>query len=190
MTKVFIGGSRHVSRLSREFRERLDRIMENGFPIVIGDANGADRAVQQYLHENDYENVEVFFSGGVCRNNVGDWPTHDIVATTRHRTAEFYSAKDRVMAREASVGLMLWDGKSVGTLLNVYRLLSLQKEAVIYVVPEKRFLEFRSGAEWERFLASREVGLRRKVEERTRREIALQNEPFQLSFLGERAGAG
>jgi len=94
------------------------------------------------------------------------------------------------MAREASVGLMLWDGKSVGTLLNVYRLLSLQKEAVIYVVPEKRFLEFRSGAEWERFLASREVGLRRKVEERTRREIALQNEPFQLSFLGERAGAG
>ena len=57
MTKVFIGGSRRVSRFNAQIRERLDNIMEKGFPIVMGDANGADKAVQQYLHSKHYQNV-------------------------------------------------------------------------------------------------------------------------------------
>ncbi len=32
--------------------------MEKGFPILIGDANGADRVIQQYLHIRHYQNVE------------------------------------------------------------------------------------------------------------------------------------
>ncbi|MCH8035760.1 MAG: hypothetical protein IIC53_01390 [Proteobacteria bacterium] len=184
MTKVFIGGSRRVSRFNAQIRERLDKIMEKGFPIVVGDANGADKAVQQYLHSKHYQNVEVFCSNGICRNNIGNWPTRSIPAETRNRTAEFYSAKDRVMAQEATVGLMIWDGRSVGTLLNVFRLLSLQKKAVIYTVPEKLFLEFRSGVEWDNFLASRDVGLRHKVEQRAKLETVPKNQPFQTSFFG------
>ena len=170
MTKVFIGGSRRASRLDAQFRERLDNIMKKGFPIVIGDANGVDKAVQQYLHSKHYQNVEVFCSNGICRNNIGNWPTRSIPAETRARTAEFYSEKDRVMAKEATVGLMLWDGRSGGTLLNVFRLLGLRKNAVIYNIPEKRFLEFRSRIQWEKLLASREIGLRHKIEQRPKRE--------------------
>ena len=184
MTKVFIGGSRHASRLSAQVRERLDNIMEKGFPIIIGDANGADKAVQQYLHSKHYPNVELFCSEGICRNNIGRWQTRSIPAGTRDRDAQFYSAKDRVMAQEATVGLMIWDGKSVGTLLNVFRLLSLQKKSVIYTVPEKRFLEFRSLVEWENFLASRDIRLRDKIEQRTKLETARGSQPFQTSFLG------
>jgi adenine-specific DNA-methyltransferase len=77
---------------------------------------------------------------------------------------------------------MIWDGKSAGTLLNVLRLLSLQKKAVIYTVPEKRFLEFRSVAEWEHFLATRDIELRHKIEERTKLE-AVANRPVQTSLL-------
>ena len=154
MTKVFIGGSRRASRLDAQFRERVDNIMKKGFPIVIGDANGVDKAVQQYLHRNHYQNVEVFCSNGICRNNIGNWPTRSIPAETRGRTAEFYSAKDRIMSKEATLGLMFWDGRSVGTLHKVFRLLSLHKQAVIYTVPEKRILEFRSGVGWENFIAS------------------------------------
>ncbi len=184
MTKVFVGGSRRASRLNGQFRERLDNIMEKGFPIVIGDANGADKTVQQYLHSKRYQNVEVFCSNEICRNNIGNWPTRSIPAESRDRTAEFYSAKDRVMAQEATVGLMMWDGRSVGTLLNVFRLVGLQKKAVIYTVPEKRFLEFRSHVEWENFIASRDVGLRHKVEQRAKLETAPKDQPFQTSFLG------
>lgn len=59
VTKVFIGGSRHIARLEAEVRRRLDRIVEKGLPVVIGDANGADKAVQRYLSDRQFEMVEV-----------------------------------------------------------------------------------------------------------------------------------
>jgi predicted Rossmann fold nucleotide-binding protein DprA/Smf involved in DNA uptake len=47
MTKVFIGGSRAVSRLSEPVLARLDRrTIAKGLSVVIGGANGADKAVQ------------------------------------------------------------------------------------------------------------------------------------------------
>ena len=83
MTTVFVGGSRRVSELSAEVRERLDNIMEGKFTVVIGDATGADKAVQRYLYDKHYRNVEVFCSGGICRNNVGDWQNRRIRSANR-----------------------------------------------------------------------------------------------------------
>ena len=171
MTKVFIGGSRHVSRLNADVKKRLDTIVEKALPVVVGDANGADKAVQRYLHDKHYDIVEVFCTEGVCRNNVGGWPARIVAADTRQRNAQFHSAKDRVMAQEATVGLMVWDGKSVGTLLNVYRLLNQQKKAIIYTVPRKQFQEFRDVAEWEDFIAACDSLVREKVEQRARAEV-------------------
>lgn len=147
MKRIFIGGSRRVSRLNAEVRQRLDNITSQGFAVLVGDANGADKAVQLYLHSKHYQNVEVFCTEGVCRNNVGNWPLRPVPADTRERNADFYSAKDRVMAQEATHGLMLWDGKSIGTLMNLQRLVSHDKKAVLYTVPDKAFTEFRSDAD-------------------------------------------
>ncbi len=183
MTKVFIGGSRRASRINTQLRKRLDNIIERGFPILIGDANGADKAIQQYLHGKHYQSVEVFCSGGICRNNIGNWQTRSIPVDTRNRDAQFYSAKDRVMAQEATVGLMMWDGKSVGTLLNLFRLLNLKKKAVIYTVPEKQFLEFRNWVQWKKFLESQDIGLRYKIEQRTKLETTQESQ--QLHFVGD-----
>ena len=74
MTKVFIAGSRKISKLSVEVLQRLDEIVAKRLPVVIGDAAGVDKSVQQYLHGKNYRHVEVFCSGTRCRNNVGDWP--------------------------------------------------------------------------------------------------------------------
>jgi hypothetical protein len=41
------------------------------------------------------------------------------------------------MAQEATVGFMLWDGESRGTLLNVLRLVAQEKPVVVYVAPER-----------------------------------------------------
>jgi hypothetical protein len=57
---------------------------------------------------------------------------------------DYYATKDRAMAAEATVGLMLWDGQSRGTLMNVVRLVGHGKPAVVYVQPGKRFAEVRS----------------------------------------------
>lgn len=170
MTKVFVGGSRHVTRLNADVKKRLDTIIEKELSVVVGDANGADKAVQTYLHGKRYDRVEVFCTEDLCRNNVGGWVTHAVPAATRERNAEFHSAKDRVMAQQASVGLMIWDGKSIGTLLNVYRLLREHKKAVVYTVPLKRFWELRAVAEWDDFLAACDSSVRAKVEQRARAE--------------------
>jgi hypothetical protein len=182
MTKVFIGGSRHVSRLNPQLRGRIDNITSKQFPIIIGDANGADRAVQAYLDSVEYQNVEVFCTEGVCRNNRGNWPVRSVPSDTRERNAEFYSAKDRVMSREADVGLMIWDGKSVGTLVNAMRLIGMQKKVVIYTVPDRRFTELRRKEDWEDFFASCDAEVRRKVELRAAREMRSGATALQTLF--------
>lgn len=49
MTKVFIAGSRQIARLPAEVKNRIDTMVDKGFQILVGDANGADKAVQRYL---------------------------------------------------------------------------------------------------------------------------------------------
>ena len=71
MTKVFIGGSRRISRLDADVKRRIDRMIEKRLQVLVGDANGADKAVQEYLRTKDYDLVEVFCSGDACRNNRG-----------------------------------------------------------------------------------------------------------------------
>jgi len=144
VTKVFIGGSRRFARLNTDLRNRLDRIVEKRLPVVVGDATGADRAVQVYLAERKYAAVEVFCSAEAPRNNVGGWPVRVIRPSSQRRDFDYFATKDREMAREASVGLMLWDGESRGTLLNVLRLLLLEKTTVVYVGPRSAFVDVRS----------------------------------------------
>jgi len=166
MSKIFIGGSRHVSRLGAPIRARLDTIIEKGLPVIVGDANGADKAVQQYLFTKSYDQVEVFCSGKVCRNNVGGWKTREITVDPRERGYRFYAAKDREMAREADFGFMVWDGKSTGTLLNVLRLLRQDKKVVIYSVPEHKFAELKAFEQWDEFIAPYSSEVRQETEQR------------------------
>jgi adenine-specific DNA-methyltransferase len=74
--------------------------------------------------------------GNACRNNVGGWPVHVVEAAGR-RGFEYYALKDAEMAREADCGLMIWDGKSKGTLLNVHRLIEFGKPVVVYFSPSR-----------------------------------------------------
>ena len=56
------------------------------------------------------------------------------------------------MAAEADFGLMIWDGKSAGTALNVLRLVRAGKIAVLFDVQEKKVVNFKSAADWNAFL--------------------------------------
>ena len=168
MTRVMIGGSRRISRLNEDVRQRLDRIVEKRLPVLIGDANGVDRAVQDYLHSHHYDRVEVFCVNGICRNNVGGWTKRAIPAPRDRKDFRYYATKDQAMADEASIGLMIWDGKSAGTLANVFRLIAQHKIAVIYIAPEKRFLNLRDQAEWEELVSHCPSDLRDRIEQEAR----------------------
>jgi hypothetical protein len=134
------------------------------FLLLIGDANGADKAFQRYLAEHRYAQVEIFCVGTTCRNNEGTWPLRQVTAPKGVRGFDFYALKDRVMAQEADFRLMLWDGESRGTLANAARLVRLNKKVVIYASPEQRFIEIRSEADWQQLLARCPLELRQQVE--------------------------
>jgi hypothetical protein len=136
--KVFIGGSRAVSKLNAIIRVRLDDFMKRGCAVLIGDASGADKAVQQYFAKHDYRNVTVFCMQE-CRNNIGAWPTRNIERPSDRKDFNYYAAKDFVMFQEAQCGMMLWDGKSKGTLQNILNMIGAEKRTLVYFAPTKEF---------------------------------------------------
>lgn len=152
MNKVFIGGSRHITRLPLEVQERLENVIALGHEVLIGDANGADKAAQKYFFDAAYNNVTVYCSGDKSRNNVGSWHTQNIYPPKNVKGFQFYAAKDREMAAHADAGLMIWDGKSPGTVLNILRLLLMGKSALLVHVPEKKITRFKSLNDWNEFL--------------------------------------
>jgi hypothetical protein len=156
--KVFIGGSRRLSRLNKQIKHRLDSVIDKGLTVIVGDASGVDKAVQSYLVQRKYQNVAVFCMAGICRNNVGNWPTREISAgQNTRRDAAFFGTKDRAMGAEADYGLMLWDGKSRGTLANIRDLICRQKPVVVYLASSKSFFTLRRQDELTDLLATSPV---------------------------------
>ncbi len=191
MNTIFIGGSRHVSRLPTEVKSRLDNVVASGHQVIVGDANGADKAVQKHLLDRHYDKVTVFCSGETPRNNLGLWRTHRVDAPKNAKGFHFYAAKDREMAREADFGLMIWDGKSPGTVLNVLRLAQAGKIAVLFNVPEKAAVNIKTSDQWRSFLAQCSAELRSDLEERaTPEEWASAEGESQPSLLSSLESPG
>jgi hypothetical protein len=183
MKKVFIGGSRRLTRLSPSIKERTAKIIDEGLQVLVGDASGADKAIQKFYAEERYPNVVVFHSGTLCRNNLGNWPTRPVKVDRTQRDFLFYAAKDLVMSEEADYGLMLWDGESQGTVNNVLNLLERGKKVVVYLSPQKEFLTFRALADADELLRRLTPDLAAALDKKigVRRRIAAYQQAFTLA---------
>ncbi len=147
MTTVFLSGSRKINRLNNVVRARLQTIVDRGLRVLVGDAYGADTALQSYLNEKGYRNVTIYCSGPTCRNNVGSWITQNIDVDPKLRGRAFYTEKDRGMAAQAQYGLVVWDGRSPGSLNNVFEMLRHGKMVAVYVAPRRGFLDVKELAD-------------------------------------------
>ncbi len=108
-----------------------------------------------------YDLVEVFCIEGLCRNNVGNWPVRRIPAPNGRKNFTYYEAKDIVMADEASIGFMIWDGQSLGTLMNVYRLVNQGKKVVIYFQSKHDFIN--NITDWKKLFTNSENDVRIRI---------------------------
>ncbi len=81
------------------------------------------------------------------------------------RDFEYFTTKDAAMAREADFGLMLWDGDSSGTLVNVARLVAFHKPVVVYISPQRRFHTLKSREGLDGLIASCPTEVRSRVGE-------------------------
>jgi hypothetical protein len=152
MDSVFVAGSRALSKLNAQVKERLENILRKELTILVGDANGADKAVQRFLAERGYKCVVVYCMED-CRNNVGNWPVRFHPANpSRKRDRHYYGIKDHAMAKDASCGFMLWDGISKGTLTNVINLLDYNKKVLLFSAPKKQFFTLRTSADLDQTL--------------------------------------
>ena len=144
MRKVFIGGSRTLSRLNRKVTQTLDSLIEKDLTILIGDANGADKAVQNYLASKKYNNVNIYCMQNRCRKNLGNWQIKYIETSLKDNGYQFYSIKDLEMAKETDYGFMLWDSKSKGTLNNIINLIKGHKPVIVYFSPAKALFKIQT----------------------------------------------
>lgn len=170
MTSVFIGGSRAVSRLNKIIRDRLDEFIDRQCMIFVGDANGADKAVQQHFASRSYEHVAVYCMEH-CRNNLGNWPTKN-VATPPNRTGfAYYAAKDLAMVQDANCGMMLWDGKSKGTLNNIQQMINTGKKVLVYLAPQKALHKLSTGQDLDDLLGCCDPGAIRQARQQIRTKL-------------------
>lgn len=174
MKTIFLSGSRAISRLNPQIRERLENITSQSFNIIVGDANGADKAIQRFLSESRYSNVTVYCSGARCRNNLGSWKIRSVDVPPSVRGRDFYTRKDRAMAENADYGFVLWDGKSPGSLENVITLLKRDKKALVYFSPDKEFVTISSVDDLRHLLWRTTSEAREQIEKKIQLDRALK----------------
>lgn len=134
--KVFLSGSLAIRSLPSQVVDDLNRYTTQGVTLLVGDAPGADALFQHHLVGASYADVEVFHSGHAPRFNLGDWSTYFVDSGLASRGKALHGAKDREMSEQCDHGLMVWDGKSAGTIANVLHLIRLGKAWRLYWVRE------------------------------------------------------
>ncbi len=166
MTMIFLGGSRDIFELPVPVIERIGAIVAAEHGVLIGDAPGADAEMQGLLAGYNYEHVGVFHAETEPRNNLGDWAAYHIPPADGAQGFALHAGKDREMARRADFGLMVWDGASPGTCLNVLRLAMINNPCVVYDTMRGTVATVYNTVDWRAMLHHAGPEVRRGVEAR------------------------
>lgn len=188
MKKVFFGGSRRLGKLNKAVLERVDNIIASGYLVLVGDANGADLAMQKYLAEKSYKNVLIFCAGNSCRNNVGGWEKRLVKADRTKKDFQYYAIRDETMSDEADYGFMAWDGKSKGTLNNIINLLVRKKLVMVHLSTTGKFVTLRSESDLPKLLSSCTRSDLEHLEKALRINQRIHPEQAPLNFSFNKAG--
>lgn len=152
MAMIFIGGSRHTFELPEAAIARIGVIIAAEHGVLVGDAPGADAEAQSLLAGYGYEHVGVFHAGCEPRNNLGDWAAYHRPAADGAQGYAYHAEKDREMARRADYGLMIWEGASPGTALNVLRLAAIASPCIVYDMMRGVQWTVRNVADWQEMM--------------------------------------
>jgi hypothetical protein len=183
MTTVFVAGSISIKRLHPLFLERLDTIVKSDFNVIVGDADGADRSIQQALLERGATRVTVYCTGNKPRNNIGSWNVQTVSSGHNPGSRAFFTAKAVQMAKVADYGLMMWDAKSTGTLSNVIELLQRERSSRVFVNKEQQFITTSDAEGLKKLVGMMSEGARAKADDKiglTAKLAAISRQQFDL----------
>jgi len=146
---VFISGSSKTqSKDSEYYRKRLPKDIKNiiddhiskGHKIIVGDAPGIDRQVQNYLSKKSYSNVEIYGPGKKVRYQANkSWKSNPIDAPEFEQgSKEWLAKKDVAMTKAAHEGLaVVLDEGAKATRKNVKRLIEQNKDVKVYELSKR-----------------------------------------------------
>lgn len=151
--KIFVAGPRAIKELDKNIIVKLENVCKKEYEVLVGDADGIDSSVQKFLNKQNYQNVTIYASKGIARNNYGNWKIKNVTINENVTGFEFYAQKDLEMAKNSNIGFMIWNGTSRGTFNNIINLLKLEKNVILYYVPNQKFYQFKKMNEFEKFLS-------------------------------------
>lgn len=156
--KVFVSGSSktqdkesnyYYKKLPKGVREELDQRMKNKDIIIVGDAPGIDRQVQDYLKKKHYKNVEVYSPGDEPRYLKNKKWKNNLIDSSEFEpgSKEWLAKKDKIMSEVADEGIavILPEGSNA-TRNNVRRLLDSNKDVSVYQLMDSRYHNYKDGA--------------------------------------------
>ena len=141
---VFISGSSKTQskdssyyrkKLPKPIRKEINSHIKDGNKILVGDAPGIDRQVQDYLNKKKYSNVEVYGPGKQVRYQANkNWKAHPIDASEYiEMSSEWLAKKDIEMTNQSTEGLaIILDEGSKATRNNIQRLIDQNKDVKVF----------------------------------------------------------
>lgn len=141
--KVFISGSISIKKLPQEVINSINKIINQNFEILVGDASGIDTLVQEYCLSLNYFNVTVYSISTAPRYRASEnFRTKYIeVSNSIKKERERQQQKDKAMTMDSEFTFAIWDGKSKGTYDNILRGLENNKKIKVYLSKKDLFLE-------------------------------------------------
>ena len=120
MEKVFISGSRSIT-YCQDVATVIRRMKENGNEVLVGDCYGLDSLVRKECIRQGVK-CTVYYIGK--RRDNDPLPGKQI-------PGNFFSDKDKAMARDCDKAVAIWDGRSNGTKNNMETMKKLGKKMII-----------------------------------------------------------
>ena len=121
---LLMGSSVFKAReLPIEVRERIDKAIESGTEIIVGEAAGANRLYQDYLKAKGYRNVVVGHAVRL-RYNAGNWKDVQYGKDLKER--------ERKMIDDCDSAIVIWMNHSGVIAENLELLKRLQKPTFLY----------------------------------------------------------
>lgn len=129
-------------KLPKDVRKGLKSSMKQHDKIIVGDAPGIDRQVQDYLKKKHYPDVEVYGPGKKVRYNANSkWKVNPIDAPEYPEgSSEWLAKKDKAMTDRATKGMaIVLNEGSKATRNNIQRLKDQGKPSQVYTLfPKKK----------------------------------------------------
>lgn len=145
---VFISGSSKTTDkesgyyrqdLPDKVKSEIDKNIAKGNKIIVGDAPGIDRQVQNYINSKNYKNIEIYGPGKQVRYSANEkWKTIPIDAPEfEEYSKEWLAKKDIVMSKLADFGIAVTlDNGSTATKNNIERMKNMGKNVKEYMLYE------------------------------------------------------